>query len=85
MNPIFVQILGFAPRPTNAIGQKIDESLVRIYKIVSASFLLKNSLEKVRFFKEIFLLADTNLKIVLGMPFLFLSNTDLKFDTGEFI
>ncbi len=47
--------------------------------MVSASFLLQDSLGRVRFFEKTFLLADTNMEVVLRMPFLSLSNVDVKF------
>lgn len=36
------------------------------------------------FFEKIFLLANTNMQIVLGMFFLSFSNIDIHFDTKEF-
>ena len=57
----FVAKIGFTPRSTNVDAQKIDSSPLEIYGIVSAEFLLPDSLGKVRFFEETFLLADTNM------------------------
>ncbi len=47
--------------------------------MVSASILLQNSLERVQFFEETFLLADTSIEVVLRMFFLALSNADFQF------
>ncbi len=47
--------------------------------MVSASFSLQDSLRRVRFFEETFLLVNTSMEVVLGMPFLALSNTDFQF------
>ncbi len=47
--------------------------------MVSASFSLQDSLGRVRFFKETFLLADTSMEVVLGMLFLALSNANFQF------
>ncbi len=44
-----------------------------------ASFSLQDSLRRIRFFEEIFLLANTSMEVVLGMPFLSLSNADIEF------
>ncbi len=44
-----------------------------------ASFLLQDSLGRIRFFEETYLLADTSMEVVLEMPFLSLSNADVKF------
>ncbi len=43
-----------------------------------AKFSLQDSLGRVRFFEETFLLADTSMEVVLGMPFPSLSNADVK-------
>ena len=34
---------------------------------------------KLRFFQEIFLIADTKFKVIIEMPFLKLSNADMSF------
>ncbi len=47
--------------------------------MTSAKFLLQDSLGRVRFFEKTFLLADTNIEVVLGMAFLSFSNADVKF------
>lgn len=49
--------------------------------MISTSFLLQDSLKKAQFFKKPFLLTDTNMEVVLGMSFQFLSNLDIKFGT----
>lgn len=51
--------------------------------MVSVMFSLQDSLKKVWFFEKTFLLTDTNMKMVLEMPFLFFSNTDVKFAESE--
>ncbi len=47
--------------------------------MASASFSLQDSIWRVCFFEETFLLADSNMEIVLGMPFLSLSNANVEF------
>lgn len=47
--------------------------------MASARFLLQDSLEKVLFFEENFLLVNTSIEVVLKMPFLFLSNIEVEF------
>ena len=42
-------------------------------------------MSKIRHFEETFLLADTSIEVVLGMPFLALSNADIQLDTESFI
>lgn len=53
--------------------------------MITAGFSTWNSLEKVWFFEETFLLDDTNMKVVLEMLFLKLSNVNIKFAAGELI
>ena len=45
---------------------------------------MQDGLDKIRFVKETFLLADTSMNVVLGMPFLSFSNIDIQFDTWNF-
>lgn len=47
--------------------------------------LLQNSLERVLFYKEIFLLIDTNIEVVLRMFFLFFNSTNFQFNIKELI
>ena len=49
-----------------------------------AGFSILDKMGKIRFFEETFLLAETSMKVVLGMSFLALSNTDIQFDTESF-
>ncbi len=71
--------LGLTAQKISIGAQKIDGLPLETYGIVSASFLLLDSLEKVQLFEETFLLTDTNMEVVLGMPFLFFSNADVEF------
>lgn len=82
--------LGFAPKLGFILGStivdayNIDGSLLKTYNIVLAEFLLHNSFENVRFFEETFLLADTSTEVVLGMFFLFFSNTNFEISASKF-
>ncbi len=83
MTPAYATKLGLTARKTSVRAQKIDGSPLETYGMVTASFLLQDSLERVRFFEETFLLADTSMEVVLGMPFLALSNADFQFGTEK--
>ncbi len=48
-----------------------------------AGFSIQDKLGKVRFFEETFLLADTSMEVVLGMPFLILSDAAIRFAEKE--
>ena len=47
--------------------------------MILASFQVEDILRKARFFQETFLLADLSIEIVLKMPFLTVSNANIKF------
>ena len=50
-----------------------------MFEMVLASFQIEDKLRKAQFSKETFLLADLNIEVILGMPFLSLSNADIQF------
>ena len=65
-------------RSTNIRAQKIDGSILEMFRIVLASFQEEDTLKRARFFQKTFLLADLNIELVLGIPFPILSNADIK-------
>ncbi len=79
MTPAYAAELGLTTWKTSLGAQKIDDSPLETYSMASASFLLQDSLGRVWFFEEIFLLANTNIEVILEMPFLSLSNADVEF------
>ena len=83
MIPGFSAKLGLIPRPANVGAQKIDGSTLETYGMASAEFSFQDSPRKVLFFEKTFLLADISMEVVLGMPFLSLSNVDFQFGAGE--
>ena len=83
MTPAFAAKLGLSTQPTNVGAQKIDGSTLKTYGMTIAGFLIQDELGKIRFFVVTFLLADTSMDVILGMAFLFLSNADVQFDTGN--
>lgn len=52
--------------------QKTDGSPLETYGMALSGFLLQDSLETVSFFEESFLLANTNMKVILRILFLLL-------------
>lgn len=58
--------------------------MLRTYKIVIAGFLTIDKWGKILYFEEIFMLANTSINIVLGIPFFALKNAGIKFDTESF-
>ena len=61
----------------------IDGSTLETFGMVLANFQVKDKLGRARFFQETFLLADISAEVVLGMPFLTLSNADVQFVEKE--
>ncbi len=83
MTPAYAAELGLATQKTSVGVQKIDGSPLETHGMTSARFSIRDSLGRVRFFEENFLLADTSMEVVLEMPFLVLSNADFWFGVEE--
>ena len=79
ITPAYAAKIDLRSRPTNVGAQKIDGSALANHDMALASFSLQDSQGRVGFFEEIFLLADTSMKIVLGMPFLAFNKADVEF------
>ena len=79
MTPAYAKKLGLRTRKTDIGAQKIDGSSLDTFEMVIADFQVINKLGRARFFQEIFLLPNTTIEVVLGMPFLSLSNADIQF------
>lgn len=79
MNPTYATKLGLRVRKTDVGAKKIDRSRLDTFRMVIVDFLVKNKLGRIRFFQEIFLLANTSIELVLGMFFLTPSSSDIQF------
>ena len=79
MTPAYAKKLAFTPQKTSVEVQKINGCFLETYNMTSASFSFQDSQKMVRFFEKSFLLANTNMEVVLRMPFLALSNADVEF------
>lgn len=79
MHLAYAKKFGLIIQKTDVRAQKFDGTTLEIFEIVITAFLVKDRAEKVCFFEEIFLLADININIALGMPFLTLSNANVHF------
>lgn len=79
MNSVYAKKLGHCVKQTNIRAQKIDRSHLNTFKMVIVDFLLQDQLEKVWFFQETFLMADTRMEEVLEIFFLTLNNADIWF------
>ncbi len=83
MSQAFAQQLGLKIRKTNVGAQKIDGTTLKTYEMVVSTFSGLDKDGKERFFEESFLLADVSPDIVLGMPFLTMSNADVDFQARD--
>ena len=77
MTPAYAKKLGLRTRKTDVGAQKIDGSSLDTFGMVIAGFQVIDKLGRARFFQETFLLADTTMEVVLGMPFLTFGNADI--------
>ena len=83
MHPAFAERLGLVVRTTNVGAQKIDGTTLETYGMMVAVFSVTDQADRVRFFEEIFLVANVSPDVVLGMPFLTLSGADVNFPKRE--
>ena len=58
--------------------------MLDIFEMIILAFLVIDKANCVRFFEETFLVANISLEVVLGMPFLILSDVDGNFLRWEF-
>ena len=79
MSPAYAKRLDLMTWKTNVRAQKIDGSTSETFGMVIADFQVEDQGGRPRFFQEIFLVVDTKFKMVLGMPFLKISNADIAF------
>ena len=79
MSPAYAKRLGLKTWKTNVGAQKIDGSALETFGMVIADFQVEDKSGRPRFFQEIFLVADTKFEVILGMPFLKISNANVAF------
>ena len=79
MHLAFAERLGLVVRTTNVGVQKIDSTTLETYGMVVAAFSVTDQADRVRFFKETFLVTNVSPDVVLGMPFFTLSGADVDF------
>ena len=77
MTPAYAIQLGFQVLKTDVGAQKMNSSLLRTFGMVIAGFQIEDKVGKAWFSQESFLLAETSIEVVLGMPFFILSNANI--------
>ena len=79
MNFDYAWKLGLKIRRINVGAQKIDGSTLETFEMVITDFQVEDKTSRPRFFPETFLVADTKFEVILGMPFLKISNANVSF------
>ena len=64
---------------TNVSAQKIDNTTLETYRMVIAAFSVTKQANRIRFFKETFLVVKNSPNVVLEMSFLTLSDAKVDF------
>ena len=77
MHPFFAKQLGLSIQPIDVGAQKIDGITLDAHGMIVAAFLMEDKTNRVRFFKETFLVANVSPEVVLGMSFFTLSGADV--------
>ena len=86
INTIYLTLakqLGLPIRLTEVGAQKIDGTMLDIHGMVVVAFSVLGKANRVRFFEEIFLVANVSPEVVFRMPFLTLSCADVDFSGQE--
>ena len=71
--------LGLQIQKTDVEAQKINSLLLNTFAIIISVFQVEDKLGKTRFLQELFLLANTSIKVILRISFLIVSNVDIQF------
>ena len=79
VHPAFAKELCLSIKPTDVEAQKIDGTMLEIYGMVVAAFLMEDKANQVKFFEKTFLVANVSPEIVFGIPFLILNGADIDF------
>lgn len=85
ITPAYASKLDLKIHCSNVGTQKIDKSSLATFRIVFASFQIKDKLGKTWIFQKTFLLANISVKMMLKMPFLTFSNANLQFAKKKLI
>ena len=79
IHPAFIERLGFMVQITNVGAEKINGITLETYGIVVAAFSMTDQVDRIRFFEEIFLIANVSPDAIFGIPFFTLNNVDINF------
>ena len=74
---------GLSIRPTDVRAQKIDGITLDTHRMVVTAFSVVKKANRIKFFEEIFLVANVSPKVVLEILFLTMSGADVNFSGRE--
>lgn len=77
ITPTYIAKLGLKIHHIDVATQKNDSSILETFKIVLENFQMEDKQGQAWYFQETFLLAHTNVKIILEMPFFTFSNVNI--------
>ena len=83
MDLAFTEKLGFVMQTTNVGAQKINGTTLKTYKMMVAAFSVTDQANRVKFFEEIFLVANLSPDVVLRMLFFILNSANVDFSKRE--
>ncbi len=83
MSQAFAHQLGLKIWKTNVGTQKIDGTTLETHRMVVSTFFVSDKDGRERFFEESFLLAKIKPDVMLGIPFLTMSNNDVDFQAWD--
>ena len=84
MTLAYAKKLGLWIQKTDIKAQKSNGSSLDTFQMVITGLQVIYKLNKIPFFQKKNLLANTNMKIILGMLFLTFNNADVQFIVKEF-
>ena len=79
IDPTFAKKISLHIRLTDVRAQKIDGTMLDIFRIVVTAFSMTDKANRVKFFEETFLLANVSLEIVFERLFLILNDANIDF------
>lgn len=76
---VYILKLGLKACYINVRALKIDGSIFKTFEIILTSFQVKNKPNWAWYFQKMFLLANTNVEVILKILFLIFSNANIQF------
>ncbi len=83
ISQVFAHQLGLKIWKTNVGAQKIDDTILKTYKIIVSTFSVLDNNGRGRLFEKSFLLADIKPNVMLEIPFFTMSNLDVDFQAQD--